>query len=106
MFLLNWFQPSTRRFVVRRFSAPNGAEAPTTNLQAYKMGAIDLQYQDLLEHELPLVERLVREAGALVRTFYENGVEVTWKGVNDPVTAADHAAKCASGGWPAGCLPR
>jgi len=51
-----------------------------------------LQYQDLVENELPLVERLVREAGALVRSFYENGVEVTWKGVNDPVTAADHAA--------------
>ncbi|HRX03112.1 MAG TPA: 3'(2'),5'-bisphosphate nucleotidase CysQ, partial [Anaerolineae bacterium] len=51
-----------------------------------------MQYQDLVENELPLVERLVREAGALVRSFYENGVEVTWKGVNDPVTAADHAA--------------
>lgn len=47
---------------------------------------------DLVNNELPLVERLVREAGELVRSFYENGVEVSWKGVNDPVTAADHAA--------------
>ena len=51
-----------------------------------------MQYQNLIENELPLVERLVREAGALVRSFYENGVEVAWKGINDPVTAADHAA--------------
>ncbi len=47
---------------------------------------------DLLTHELPIVEQLVREAGALVLDFYANGAEVTWKGVNDPVTAADHAA--------------
>ncbi|MCB0204074.1 MAG: 3'(2'),5'-bisphosphate nucleotidase CysQ [Caldilineae bacterium] len=51
-----------------------------------------MQLQSLVENELPLVEQLVREAGALVRNFYENGVEVAWKGVNDPVTAADHAA--------------
>ncbi|MEZ4767046.1 MAG: 3'(2'),5'-bisphosphate nucleotidase CysQ [Caldilineales bacterium] len=51
-----------------------------------------MQYQILIENELPLVERLVREAGAQVRDFYENGVEVAWKGTNDPVTAADHAA--------------
>ncbi len=47
---------------------------------------------DLLHHELPIVEQLVREAGALVRGYYDNGVDVAWKGVNDPVTAADHAA--------------
>lgn len=47
---------------------------------------------DLLDHELPIVERLVREAGALVREFYDRGVDVAWKGVDDPVTAADHAA--------------
>lgn len=47
---------------------------------------------DLLSHELPIVEQLVREAGALVRTYYEKSVEITWKGVNDPVTEADHAA--------------
>lgn len=47
---------------------------------------------DLLDHELPIVEQLVREAGALVRAYYDSGAEVTWKGVNDPVTEADHAA--------------
>ncbi len=47
---------------------------------------------DLLDHELPIVERLVREAGALVRQFYDRDLAVDWKGANDPVTAADHAA--------------
>lgn len=47
---------------------------------------------DLLQHELPIVEQLVREAGALVRSYYDNGAVVSWKGVDDPVTAADHAA--------------
>lgn len=47
---------------------------------------------DLLTHELPIVEQLVREAGALVADFYANGFEVAWKGANDPVTAADQAA--------------
>jgi 3'(2'), 5'-bisphosphate nucleotidase len=47
---------------------------------------------DLLHHELPIVEQLVREAGALVRAYYDNGAEVSWKGIDDPVTAADHAA--------------
>jgi 3'(2'), 5'-bisphosphate nucleotidase len=47
---------------------------------------------DLLHHELPIVEQLVREAGALVREYYDNGAAVTWKGADDPVTAADHAA--------------
>jgi 3'(2'), 5'-bisphosphate nucleotidase len=47
---------------------------------------------DLLHHELPIVEQLVREAGALVRTYYDNGAAVSWKGVDDPVTAADRAA--------------
>jgi 3'(2'), 5'-bisphosphate nucleotidase len=47
---------------------------------------------DLLTHELPIVEQLVREAGALVREFYDIGVDVAWKEGNEPVTAADHAA--------------
>ncbi len=47
---------------------------------------------DLLHHELPIVEQLVREAGELVRQFYDTGADVAWKGANDPVTAADHAA--------------
>lgn len=47
---------------------------------------------DLVTHELPIVEQLVREAGELVRAYYEQGAEVAWKGIDDPVTAADHAA--------------
>jgi 3'(2'), 5'-bisphosphate nucleotidase len=47
---------------------------------------------DLLYQELPIVEQLVREAGELVRSFYDTGAAVAWKGANDPVTAADHAA--------------
>lgn len=47
---------------------------------------------ELLHHELPIVEQLVREAGELVRQFYDTGADVAWKGANDPVTAADHAA--------------
>lgn len=54
------------------------------------MGVITVS--DLTVRELPLVERLVREAGELIRQFYAEGAEVSWKGVNDPVTAADHAA--------------
>lgn len=56
------------------------------------MGESALQQRTLVEHELPLVERLVREAGALIRRYYDDGAEVSWKGVNDPVTTADQAA--------------
>jgi 3'(2'), 5'-bisphosphate nucleotidase len=38
------------------------------------------------------VEQLIREAGARVRALYEAGAQVSWKGHNDPVTAADRAA--------------
>lgn len=48
--------------------------------------------QPLVEHELHLVENLVREAGQLVGHFYETGTAVHWKGHDDPVTAADRAA--------------
>jgi 3'(2'), 5'-bisphosphate nucleotidase len=46
---------------------------------------------DLAARELVVAERLVREAGELVRRFYGNAA-VSWKGINDPVTAADRAA--------------
>lgn len=46
----------------------------------------------LAQHELVVAEQAVREAGALIRRFYEGKVQVSWKGVNDPVTAADRAA--------------
>ncbi len=45
-----------------------------------------------LTHELEIAERLVREAGKLVSQYYKSNVSVAWKGANDPVTAADHAA--------------
>lgn len=45
-----------------------------------------------LTHELQIAEKLVREAGKLVSQYYDSSVSVAWKGANDPVTAADHAA--------------
>jgi 3'(2'), 5'-bisphosphate nucleotidase len=42
--------------------------------------------------ELALVEQMVRKAGELVAQYYAADVAVSYKGVNDPVTAADHAA--------------
>ena len=45
-----------------------------------------------LTQELDVTERLVRQAGDLVRRFYKEGATVDWKGANDPVTAADMAA--------------
>ena len=42
--------------------------------------------------ELAWVERLVREAGKLVAKYYTTEIAVSYKGVDDPVTAADHAA--------------
>ncbi len=47
---------------------------------------------NLAGHELVIVEKLVRQAGALVREYYDKGADVDWKGVNDPVTTADRAA--------------
>lgn len=46
----------------------------------------------ILTAELHIAERLVREAGNLVSQYYATGASVAWKGANDPVTAADHAA--------------
>ncbi len=48
--------------------------------------------QEVIQNELAVVEHLVREAGRLVAGFYATDVSVSYKGVNDPVTAADHAA--------------
>lgn len=47
---------------------------------------------DDLTKELTIAEALAREAGQEVRRLYQQGAAVAWKGVNDPVTAADHAA--------------
>lgn len=54
---------------------------------------------EVTRNDLDVVERLVREAGRLVVSFYSGEVEVTYKGVDDPVTAADHAANdCLTAG--------
>jgi 3'(2'), 5'-bisphosphate nucleotidase len=38
------------------------------------------------------VQDLAREAGRILMEFYRDGTPVQWKGYDDPVTAADHAA--------------
>jgi 3'(2'), 5'-bisphosphate nucleotidase len=45
-----------------------------------------------MEKELEVARRLAREAGAILMEFYRGETEVKWKGHDDPVTAADHAA--------------
>lgn len=45
-----------------------------------------------MEKELEVARRLAREAGAILMQFYRGKTEVQWKGHDDPVTAADHAA--------------
>ncbi len=40
---------------------------------------------------LERVEEIVREAGKIVREYHDRPDEIDWKGVNDPVTAADRA---------------
>jgi 3'(2'), 5'-bisphosphate nucleotidase len=45
-----------------------------------------------MEKELEIARRLARDAGRILMDFYRSGVQVQWKGYDDPVTAADHAA--------------
>ncbi len=45
-----------------------------------------------MEKELEIVKTLAREAGHILLEFYRSGAQVQWKGHDDPVTAADHAA--------------
>jgi 3'(2'), 5'-bisphosphate nucleotidase len=45
-----------------------------------------------MEKELEIARRLARDAGTILMDFYRSGVQVQWKGYDDPVTAADHAA--------------
>jgi 3'(2'), 5'-bisphosphate nucleotidase len=45
-----------------------------------------------MEKELEIAKALSREAGRILLDYYNNGAQVHWKGENDPVTAADHAA--------------
>ena len=45
-----------------------------------------------MEKELEVVRELAREAGRILLEFYASDTKVQWKGRDDPVTAADHAA--------------
>ncbi|MDX2030306.1 MAG: 3'(2'),5'-bisphosphate nucleotidase CysQ [Blastocatellia bacterium] len=45
-----------------------------------------------MEKELEVARQIAREAGKILLEFYRDGAEVKWKGHDDPVTAADHAA--------------
>jgi len=51
-----------------------------------------IRTQENMEKELEIARRLAREAGAILMDFYRGETEVQWKGHDDPVTAADHAA--------------
>jgi len=44
------------------------------------------------ERERSIAREIVREAGAVVLEWHARGVEVDWKGVDDPVTSADRAS--------------
>lgn len=45
-----------------------------------------------MEKELEIARGLAREAGQILLEFYHKDHQVEWKGYDDPVTAADHAA--------------
>lgn len=45
-----------------------------------------------LENELEIARALAREAGQVLMEYYRGETAVEWKGDDDPVTAADHAA--------------
>jgi 3'(2'), 5'-bisphosphate nucleotidase len=45
-----------------------------------------------MEKELETAKSLAREAGRILLNYYQIDAQVHWKGHNDPVTAADHAA--------------
>jgi 3'(2'), 5'-bisphosphate nucleotidase len=45
-----------------------------------------------MEKELEKAKTLAREAGRILLEYYRDGALVEWKGHDDPVTAADHAA--------------
>src|SRR5262245_55986773 len=45
-----------------------------------------------MEKELEIARRLARDAGHILMDFYRSEFQVQWKGYDDPVTAADHAA--------------
>jgi 3'(2'), 5'-bisphosphate nucleotidase len=48
--------------------------------------------KEVMEKELEVARELAREAGRILLEFYAGDTKVQWKGRDDPVTAADHAA--------------
>ncbi len=48
--------------------------------------------KEVMEKELEVARELARDAGRILLEFYEGETKVQWKGHDDPVTAADHAA--------------
>jgi 3'(2'), 5'-bisphosphate nucleotidase len=48
--------------------------------------------KDTLNKELEIARRLARDAGRILMEFFQGEAKVEWKGDDDPVTAADHAA--------------
>lgn len=48
--------------------------------------------KEVMEKELEVARELAREAGRILLEFYASETKVQWKGRDDPVTAADHAA--------------
>lgn len=45
-----------------------------------------------MERELEITKKIAREAGRILMEIYSGDHSVEWKGYDDPVTAADHAA--------------
>jgi|RhiMetdeSRZDD1v2_1073273.scaffolds.fasta_scaffold96132_2 3'(2'), 5'-bisphosphate nucleotidase len=45
-----------------------------------------------MERELEIAKKIARDAGRILMDIYSGGHSVEWKGHDDPVTAADHAA--------------
>jgi 3'(2'), 5'-bisphosphate nucleotidase len=45
-----------------------------------------------MERELEITKKIAREAGRILLEIYSGDHSVEWKGYDDPVTAADHAA--------------
>ena len=45
-----------------------------------------------MERELEITKKIAREAGRILLEIYSGDHSVQWKGYDDPVTAADHAA--------------
>ena len=45
-----------------------------------------------MERELEITKNIAREAGRILMEIYSGDHNVEWKGYDDPVTAADHAA--------------